>query len=109
MNRTLKTIAAGLALAFTAVLAQAQPSTPTVDKREARQQARIAQGAASGALNARETQRLERQQARINQAEANAKADGVVTKKERANLRARQNKANRDIYREKHDAQTAKP
>lgn len=108
MNRTLKTLAAGFALAFTAVLANAQ-STPQADKREARQQARIAQGAASGALNARETQRLERQQARINQAEANAKADGVVTKKERATLRARQNKAHRDIYREKHDAQTAKP
>ena len=39
--------------------APATPATPRVDAREAKQQARIDQGVASGQLNARETNRLD--------------------------------------------------
>ena len=67
----------------------------------------IDQGVASGQLNARETQRLEREQKHIATAETKAEADGKVTNKERAHLSHMQNKASRDIHREKHDAQTA--
>jgi len=38
--------------------------------------------------------------------EANAKADGVVTPRERAKIAHAQNVQSRHIYRQKHDAQT---
>jgi hypothetical protein len=45
----------------------------------------------------------------INRAEDKAKADGTVTAQERRRLHKAQNRASRDIYRQKHDAQVAKP
>lgn len=82
-------------------------NTPKIDARETRQEARIQQGVATGALNAKEATRLENGQARVANAEANAKADGTVTKKERAKLTHMQNKQSRHIKRQKHDKQTA--
>jgi hypothetical protein len=110
--RHLKTFAVGATMAIACIGAFAQAAsaaTPGVDKREARQDNRIQQGVASGQLNARETYRLEREQAAINKAEAKAKADGTVTKHERKRLHKMQNHASHDIYKQKHDAQTAKP
>jgi hypothetical protein len=49
---------------------------------------------------------LEREQAHIHRDEARAKADGAFTPRERARIRAEQNRASRDIYRQKHDNQT---
>jgi dephospho-CoA kinase len=103
-----------LALLSAAVLAQTAqaadaPATPRVDAREANQEKRISNGVNNGSLTARETLRLEREQKRINVAEANAKADGTVTKNERKHLHKMQNAASRDIYKQKHDAQTAAP
>jgi len=95
--------------AVTAAFAQASTdptATPRIDKREARQQKRIDQGVASGQLTPKETARLEAQQGRIDAAETKAKSDGVVTAKEKAGLTRRQNKASRNIHRQKHDAQT---
>ena len=97
--------AAGTAFAQTAPIDPT--ATPRIDKREARQQKRIDQGIASGELNAREAARLDAQQGRIHAAEARAKSDGVVTAKERARLTRKQNKASRNIRRNKHDAQKA--
>jgi len=88
-----------------AAFAQADPATPRVDRREARQQQRIDQGVASGKLTPREAARMQAQQGRIEAAEARAKSDGVVTARERAGLAKRQNKASRNIRRNKHDAQ----
>jgi len=105
-----KALIALLTLAGASAFAQAPAAsapgtnTPRVDKREARQQARIAQGAASGTLTAHETQRLEKEQARIDNAEAKAKSDGTVTAKERRRLNAMQDGASRDIHRKKHNA-----
>ena len=79
--------------------------TPSVDRREHRQQKRINQGAKSGELNRREAARLEAQQARTKRLEAKAKSDGKVTVKERARLQHRENKTSRRIYRQKHDGQ----
>lgn len=87
----------------------AQAATPRIDNRQERQEKRIEQGQASGALTARENARLEAQQTRIERAEDRAKADGTVTAAERARLTHKQNKASRNIYRQKHDAQGAKP
>lgn len=109
--RLLSTVSATLlALASASVLAQAASApaaTPGVDKRQANQEQRIEQGVNSGQLNARETLRLEREQKRVAVAEQKAKADGTVTAGERKKLHHLQNKASRDIRREKHDAQTA--
>ncbi len=89
--------------------APAAPTTPRVDKREAKQQARIDQGVASGQLNQKETTRLENGQARVNQAEASAKADGQVTRKERKHLEHMQDKQSRHIKHQKNDKQMVKP
>jgi len=86
--------------------AYAQAETPGIDQRQANQEQRIDQGIASGQLNQRETNRLEREQTRINRMEDRAKADGVVTQRERKKINRAQNRASRDIYHQKHDAQT---
>ena len=104
-------IAATLAIASIGAFAQAAsaPATPRSDQREVNQQARIANGAASGQLTPKETNRLEKEQAHINKAEDKAKADGKVTKAERKHLTRMQNAASKDIHKQKHDAQAAKP
>lgn len=84
-------------------------SMPKVDARQAAQAARIEQGAASGALTAREQRRLAREQKVIARAEGKAEADGEVTRAERRRLRHLQNGASHDIAHQKHDAQRAKP
>jgi len=81
-------------------------STPSVDRREHRQQRRIRHGVRSGSLTRREAARLERQQARTRAAEARAKADGKVTARERVRLQRRENRTSRRIYRQKHDRQS---
>jgi len=104
----LNLILAGVTLAIASAGAFAQGTAmPRVDQREANQQARIQQGVASGQLTPRETQRLEKEQAHVAKAEAKAESDGVVTKPERKKLHRMQDRASRDIYRQKHDAQVA--
>lgn len=109
MNSNVKTLIASIALALAGTAAMAQPapaaSTPRIDQRQANQEKRIDQGVASGQLNRREAHRLEREQRAINRAENRAKADGVVTAGERRHLTKMQNRASRDIHRQKHDAQ----
>lgn len=113
MHRSLKVLLASLALSAASIGALAQAaapaagsaSTPGIDQRQANQEKRIDQGIASGQLNKRETRRLERQQNAINKAEDKAKADGVVTAKERSRLHQAQDHASRNIARQKHDRQ----
>ena len=108
MKTSHRALIALLTLAGASAFAQTPgTNTPRIDKREAQQQARIAQGAASGSLTAHETQRLEKEQARIDNAEARAKSDGTVTAKERRHLTAMQDGASRDIHRKKHNARSA--
>lgn len=103
----LKTTLIGATLALASLGAFAQTATPRVDQREANQQSRIAQGAASGQLTPKETNRLEKEQAKIDRVEAKGKADGLVTARERARLHRLQNAASKDIRHQKHDAQVA--
>lgn len=79
---------------------------PRIDQRQQNQEQRIDQGVASGALTPREAGRLEAQQARIAQDEARMKADGKLTRAERAKLTREQNRANRTIYRKKHNVRS---
>jgi hypothetical protein len=82
-------------------------ATPRIDRREARQQQRIASGVASGQLTAKETTKLENRETKIGADEATAKADGKVTKAERTHLTREENRASRAIHRQKNDAQKA--
>ena len=100
-------IAAGLVLAFVSVasLSNAQTQTPVVKERQENQQKRIAGGVKDGELTAKETKHLEAREVKIQNDKKEAKADGVVTNKEKAKLHREQNRASRAIYRQKHDAQ----
>ena len=91
--------------AFAQTPAADATATPRIDKREARQQQRIQKGVSSGQVTPKEANRLEKQQGRIVAAEAQAKSDGKVTAQERAKITRMQDRANRDIRRQKHDAQ----
>jgi len=83
----------------------AQSYTPGVDQRQANQERRIDQGVASGSLTQREAYRLERGQQRVDNMEYRAKADGVVTRGERARLHQAQDRQSARIYNQKHDRQ----
>ncbi len=84
-------------------------STPVlaaeVDRRERRQQERIAEGVESGKLTPGETARLERKEARIqNEIKRDRAANGGhLTPAERAKINRQQNRVSRQIYREKHE------
>ena len=82
--------------------------TPVVTKRQHNQQARIRQGVKSGELTRAETRRLERGEAKIQRDKMKAKADGVVTPRERAKLNREENRESRRIYRAKHNNRVRK-
>lgn len=103
MNAARKMLAAVCLVAPFA--AYAQTATPGIDQRQVNQEARIQQGVNSGALTQREAARLERGQQHVENMETRAKADGVVTKQERARLQHAEDVQSRRIYQEKHDRQ----
>ncbi len=95
------------ALASLAALAVAPPADARINQRQNHQQHRIAKGINNGSLTAREASRLEHQQARIDRYETRSRADdGGLDRTERLRLHNMQNRASRNIYRQKHDAQT---
>lgn len=107
MNFANKTIGVlCLALPLAALAQTGGSATPRIDQRQANQEARIQQGANSGQLTAKETAKLERGQTHVQNVENRAKADGVVTARERTRLLHAQDQQSGKIYREKHDRQT---
>lgn len=78
-------------------------NTPVVRERQENQVKRIKQGRRSGELTKLETARLAGQQARIQDNKRDAKADGTVTVRERAQIHNQQERASRNIARQKHD------
>ena len=116
-KRTLAYVAVTAALSIPAVAqnstqttaqttTQGTTRTPVVNQRQRNQQHRIGQGVKSGQLTAGETRQLEHQQARIQRTKEKDKADGTVTPQERAQLHRMQDRASRDIYRDKHNDRT---
>ncbi|MFK7926347.1 MAG: hypothetical protein AB8H47_30650 [Bacteroidia bacterium] len=89
---------------FVSVSAQS-PATPKVTKTQVQQQKRIKQGVQTGELTRRETLELQRQQANVQRSKRKAKADGVVTPRERVIIKSKQQRASVNIARQKHDAQ----
>ncbi|MCH2046664.1 MAG: hypothetical protein MK212_21300 [Saprospiraceae bacterium] len=92
------------ALFFITNNADAQTRTPKVSKRQVNQQKRIGHGIKSGELTRGEVYRLERQQRDVHRTKRAAKADGVVTGRERAVIHHKQNRASANIYHKKHNS-----
>jgi len=83
-----------------------KPRDPGVNARQRQQQERIGQGLKSGQLTGAEATRLEREERAVRVEERAYKADGKLTPGERKDLHQDLNKVSRDIYNQKHDAQT---
>ena len=82
------------------VTAQITPKVNLIQKNQARY---IKQGAKSGQLTNQELQKLILQQKLIQLQKKMIKADGVITKKERARLKQNQVRAKANIYYYKHN------
>jgi hypothetical protein len=83
------------------------PSTPRIDYRQASQQQRINEGAASGELTRHEAAGLQKEQARIQKAEEKALGDGRLTRSEERRIEAMQDRASANISSQAHDRQHA--
>lgn len=88
------------ALLFTISISSADAQ---IRKHERHQHTRIKEGVKSGELTRAETKNLAQDQRAIRSDVRNAKADGVVTSKERRKIRKEQRKESREIYRKKHN------
>jgi len=103
-NIILVIIAVGLLSAVTS----AQDKTPIIKKREIKQEKRIKEGVRTGELTKGEAKYLHQEQKEIRNSKRIAREDGKVTKGEREMIKSEQNKANKDIYRLKHNKKVAK-
>src|SRR5579885_1550104 len=86
------------------------PRVNQVNRRETRQQQRIANGVKSGQLTPGETHRLERGEQRLqnNEKKDMAKDNGHLTKQDQLQLNRESNRMSKRIYNDKHNAKTAK-
>ena len=78
-------------------------ATPGIDRRQAEQDRLIERGQRTGTLTRSEAAQLKAEQARIAELERRAKADGIVTRDERLQIRTAQQQAERHIYEESAD------
>ncbi|HVO62354.1 MAG TPA: hypothetical protein VMT53_15565 [Terriglobales bacterium] len=87
------------------VVDPAHPRVNEVNRREGRQQRRIANGIKNGSLSPKETAHLERREAGVQRQERRdmAKHNGHLTKAEQRQLNRRENRISRSIYRDKHN------
>ena len=81
-----------------------QTNAQTVAKKQVNQTARISNGVKSGELTRRENRQLAKQQRNIQRTKRAAKADGVVTRKEKAIINQKQKNASANVYRKRHNA-----
>jgi FtsZ-binding cell division protein ZapB len=81
-----------------------------VGARTENQQERIDQGVKSGELTQGEAKNLDTKEAKLHQEVSNARAanGGKLTPAERARVNRQQNRMSHEIYRDKHNAQTAR-
>lgn len=100
---------AGLAMAQDASQPVAAAASGVGHAREKHQDKRIERGMAQGDLSQREAKRLKLEQRAIDHRQRKAKADGVVTPQEQARLDRMQDRASKDIARQRHDAASGAP
>ena len=82
---------------------------PSIAQRKENQQDRIANGVKSGQLTAGETANLEKKEAAINKETSTDRAanGGKLTSAEKAQVNRQQNQMSKQIYADKHNANTA--
>lgn len=78
------------------------------DHRKKSQQERIQDGVRNGSITRGEATRLQMQQAKLRGYRQMAKADGRVNRKERGLMRNEMQRANKNIYRARHNGQFRK-
>jgi hypothetical protein len=85
------------------------PNKPAINQRKTDQQDRIANGVQSGQLTAGETKNLESKEQGLNKEENNMRSqdDGHLTAADRSKINGQQNAISKDIYQDKHNANTA--
>ncbi|GAB3725520.1 hypothetical protein GCM10027594_07010 [Hymenobacter agri] len=105
MKKSLFSVIAAFGLFAISYTATAQTATPGITARQRTEQARIRQGVRSGELTRPEAARLKTREADIREDKREAKADGVVTRDERQDIRKDERQTSRAIYRQKHDGQ----
>jgi hypothetical protein len=107
MKTTLKSILLCATTVALMLSAMAQTSQ-SINQRKENQQDRIANGVQSGELTAKETQKLEKKESDLNQEERDMRKldNGHLTTADKATLNQQQNQLSKDIYKQKHDAQT---
>lgn len=90
--------------------ASAEKAKPTAAQRKENQQDRIANGVKSGQLTAGETKNLENREAAINKETAADRADngGKLMAAEKKQVNRQQNQMSKQIYADKHNANTAR-
>ena len=83
------------------------PRVNQVNRRQARQQKRIANGIQNGKLNSQQAANLEKRETKLQKREQAdmAKHNGHLTKAEQTRLNRRENRISRSIYRDKHPKQ----
>jgi hypothetical protein len=81
------------------------PRVNQVNRREARQQARIANGVKNGSLSPKETSHLEKREANVQAREQKDMAahNGHLTKAEQRGINRQQNRISRTIHQDKHN------
>ena len=81
------------------------PRVNQVNRREGKQQQRIANGISNGSLNPNEAAHLEKREAAVEKREQAdmAKHNGHLTKAEQAGINRQQNRISRSIARDKHN------
>ena len=82
---------------------------PVVNARQQAQRERVAQGVRSGQLTQAEAKQLRQEEQTIRTEERAYKADGKLTVSERKDLHQDLQQTSKDIYQQKHDAQTRTP
>jgi hypothetical protein len=80
------------------------PRVNQVNRREGRQQQRIANGISSGKLTAQQTSNLEKREASVQNREQKDMAahNGHLTKAEQRGINRQQNRISKSIYKDKH-------
>jgi len=83
------------------------PRVNQVNRRQERQQQRIANGVESGKLSAQQTSNLEKREASVQNREQKDMAahNGHLTKAEQKGINRQQNRISKSIYKDKHPKQ----
>ena len=98
-----------LGLLLVSALGNTAEARDRVDRRQARQSARVHQGKESGEITPAEAARLRESNRIVRRTEKRAEADGVVTPNEKAHLEREQDARSRQINRLKHNDKTVAP